>query len=513
MKVLKVPSLIGGALLWSATLMPSPANAQSTDFAGAVVDYTPGTGISTAYTDPTSALGKPGGSPGGSGTLNPFVPNYTGSELTGIGVGGQLTLALANFVTVGPAGTREVGFFGNVGIVAASNNPPTAGNPAAVFGLRSVLISVSADGVHFVSLNGGTLLPSTLPTNYYTNPDTSNYNAAPPANPTLADFGKPFTGSLADFNGETYAQTLATLNGSAGGTWLDLSGTGLAQVGYIRFSEPTSGGQNGGVFYLNGVSGNTALLGLAVPEPSAAPWCLAAGIILLWVGRRRAARTAVVVLLAVAALSGGAGCASAQMFDFSNVQNWTGTGSNEAAMVIDWQDGKQPKSLAWGYRWDGTATGLQMIQAIDAADLRLQFFFAYGGEFIYSIGYDLNNNGGTFTPGTPGDETGSASDPDDHYAEGVFSKFWGYEITTGSPYGGGGTWSDSPAGANDRQLVNGSWDGWSLSYDEQNFSIPLPGLPTAAAPVPEPSALWTIGLALATGTVCGLRRRSNTRQV
>ena len=74
-----------------------------------------------------------------------------------------------------------------------------------------MLISVSADGTNFVALNGGALITSTLPANYYTNPDTTNYNAAPPANPTFADFGKPFTGSLADFNGETEAQALATL--------------------------------------------------------------------------------------------------------------------------------------------------------------------------------------------------------------------------------------------------------------------------------------------------------------
>ena len=50
----------------------------------------------------------------------------------------------------------------------ADTNYPNgqAGNPATVFGLRSVLISVSADGVNFVGLNGGALITSTLPANY-----------------------------------------------------------------------------------------------------------------------------------------------------------------------------------------------------------------------------------------------------------------------------------------------------------------------------------------------------------
>lgn len=512
---------ITGALLLSAafsfTAGPRAA-AQAVGFASTVVDYTAGTGISAAYQNSASALGKPGGSPSG-GTLNPFSPNFAGSELTGIGLGGRLTLGLSNFVTVGGAGTREIGIFGNVGITAASTNPPTAGNPAVAFGVRSVLISVSADGVNFVPLNAGALITSTLPANYYTNPDTTNSNAAPPANPAFADFGKPFTGSLADFNGATYAQALTTLDGSAGGTWLDLSSTGLSQVGYIRFSEPASSGVNGGIFYLNGVSLNGALLGANVPEPrGAALLILGAGLALAWRGQRRApwARVAGGAGVTAAAFLGLAGAASAQTFNFADIRNWTGVGSNRAAMVVDWHDAKGPESLVWGYRFNGAATGLQMLQAIDAADPRLAFSFAYDGALIYGIGYDLNHNGGTFMPGTPGfdgngnsTETGGASDPGDHYAEGVFSKFWGYDVATGSPYGGGGTWAGAQTGADARTLVDGSWDGWSLSYDETNFTVPDPGLPAPADAAPEPAA-WIVA-ALGSGVLFTLHRSRRRR--
>ena len=512
MKKQKTLRFITRALLLSATVVSSVvpfASAQTNDFASGVVDYTAGTGISATYTHASSALGEPGGSPGGSGTLNPFVPNYTGSELTGIGVGGQLTISLANFVTVGPAGTQEIGIFGNSALVnTGASGAPAAANPATAFGVRSVLISVSADGVNFVPLNAGTLITSTLPVNYYTNPDTTNINAPPPANPSLADFGKPFIGSLTDFNGQTYAQTLTTLNGSAGGTWLDLSATGLSQVGYIRFDEPSSGGANGGVFYLNGVSGNENLIGgIVVPEPGTTAMLIVLGgaLAVAWGRRRRQVRYSAAILAVVGAgVFGLTGNASAQMLGFSSIQNWTGSGSNEAALVIDWHDGKTPESLVWGYRFNGMSTGLQMIQAIDAADPRLAVFYAYGGGFIYGIGYDLNNNGGTFTPGTPGfddngnsTEIGSASDPNDHYAEGSFSKFWGYDLSAGSPYGGGGTWTESNLGAGSQPLINGDWNGYSLSYDETNFTIPDPGFPTPAAPVPEPSALLSVASALA----------------
>ena len=192
--------------------------------------------------------------------------------------------------------------------------------------------------------------------------------------------------------------------------------------------------------------------------------------------------------------------ASAQMFGFSDIMNWTGTGSNEAAVVIDWNDGKTPESIAWGYRWNGVATGLQMLQAVDLADPRLVVFTVNDpsfGAIVYGMGYDLNNNGGTFTPGTPGDATtedGSASDPGDHYAEGFDTKYWAYyNSDNGSPYGGGGAWAYGNDGASTRVLVNGSWDGWSIS--DASFDAPVPDFPTAAAAsVPEPSTGWVLGL-------------------
>ena len=504
---LKTRPFVAGALLFAASVVSLAAGpraeAQTSGYATQVLDYTVGTGSSSALTNPNAALGQPGGSANGA-TLNPFEPNYTADELTGIGAGGELTLGLSNFVTVGAAGTDEIGFYGNVGLVnAGTSGNPAAGNPATVFGLRSVLISVSADGVNFVPVNGGALVTATLPTNYYTNPDTTNVDAPPPANPTFADFGKPFTGTLASFNGETYTQTLGTLNGSAGGTWLDLSGTGLSKVGYVRFSEPATGGANGGVFYLNGVSSNENLLGAAVPavpEPGTLAGAAVLGTIGLMVNRRkRSVRAALVAACVLVGAGGAVREASAQMFGFADITNWTGTGSNEAALVIDWHDGKTPVSLVWGYRFNGTATGLDMINAIDAADPRLNVFYQYSGTYVYGIGYDLNNNGGTFTPGTPGvdangnsTETGFASDPNDHYAEGVYSKFWGYDTSEGSPYSGGGTWTQAQVGADQRILMNGSWDGYSLSFDETNFTIPDPEFPTAAAAnVPEPS-VWSV---------------------
>ena len=65
------------------------------------------------------------------------------------------------------------------------------------------------------------------------------YETAPTKADIAANLGKPFTGKLASFNGETLAQSLKTLNGSVGGTWLNVFNTGLKTVDYIQFRNPT----------------------------------------------------------------------------------------------------------------------------------------------------------------------------------------------------------------------------------------------------------------------------------
>ena len=93
----------------------------------------------------------------------------------------------------------------------------------------------------------------------------------------LSDFQQPFVGSLSSFDGLPYSHPtnfdmLDLLAGSGGGKWLDISSTGLAQVGYIRFSVPTTATPTTGLnFDLDAVSISHAALGAAtVPEPATA---------------------------------------------------------------------------------------------------------------------------------------------------------------------------------------------------------------------------------------------------
>lgn len=264
-----------------AAIVPSARAAES--FANSVLSYAAGTGVG-AYTDPTAALGKPAAETG-FGPLTPFNPHFGTSQIVRIGAGGQLTLQLANYVLVNnTAGVRELGIWENVGLIDASSypDPTTAGNPASVFGADSAIVEVSEDNLTWHALNGGAPILFNLPGNYYAN-STGAYDPAPPS-PADADFGQPFTGVLADFDGESYAAVLTTLGGSAGGTWLDIdSSFGLTQVGYVRFSG-VAGGQQ---LEIDAVGINGSLIGATVPEPGAAGLLAAAASLFLGLKRRR----------------------------------------------------------------------------------------------------------------------------------------------------------------------------------------------------------------------------------
>ena len=264
------------------TVVPSLHAMES--FANSVVNYTAGSGVGS-FTNPNAALGKPGAL-AGSSVFSPFNPHFQPSQLARIGEGGSLTLQLENFVIVAP-GVRELGIWENIGLADTAFPNGTAGAPATVFGADSAIVEVSADNVSWFQVNGGLPVFFTLPGNYYAN-STGAFTASAPAVPVLADFGKPFTGMLSDFNGQTYGQVLATLDGSAGGTWLDLDSTGLAQVGFVRFS----GLAPGQTLEIDAVGINGSLIGAAVPEPGVAGLLVAASGLCLGLRRARGTRSA-----------------------------------------------------------------------------------------------------------------------------------------------------------------------------------------------------------------------------
>ncbi len=231
--------LIGAA---SLALGLSTARAGAAVFASSVVSYDPGSAVSNdgflnTFTRPASATGAPdpitGEGNGFPNVLNPFSPAYEDDEIVLVGEGGHLTLRLPNYVNVGPG--LEIGVISNAGLQDASffggGSPGTNYPTAKSFSGGVAEVRVSENGTSWVSLGKVTF---NLPTNYYTNV-TDPYQESAPSSPQAADFGKPFDGTLSMFDGENFTQTIATLDGSGGGTWLDLSNRGLTRVGYVEF--------------------------------------------------------------------------------------------------------------------------------------------------------------------------------------------------------------------------------------------------------------------------------------
>ncbi len=275
---------------WVAAIMAAlPSMAKAGSYAAGVISYTPGT-ASASFQTPNAALGAPDGISGENpaatnyfgfpNVLSPFSPAYQGDEVVQIGEGGQITLRLANYVNVG-AGKR-LGVITNTGLIDSSPTFTGGNGPvAATFGGGTARVKVSSDNQTWVDLG---LVNFNIPNLYYVN--AGAYDSAAPASPQLTDFGKPFEGTLASFNGKDFAGTVdafkvAAGGYSGGGTWLDLSGTGLSQVGYVQFIEEDDGNAlTDNRLSIDAVSIANGAVGTATPEPSGLICLLGAGLIL-----------------------------------------------------------------------------------------------------------------------------------------------------------------------------------------------------------------------------------------
>jgi hypothetical protein len=211
---------------------------------------------------------------------------------------------------------------------------------------------------------------------------------------------------------------------------------------------------------------------------------------------------------------------------FNDIQFWTGSGTNRAALVVEWSTPESAfgstvpapiadKSLVWGYRFNGTATATEMFNAIVAADPRL---YAVGtidpqyGLGIYGIGFRLAGGGGGITDGattnyfsgsvltnpTVDIDAAAPSNPGDLYWSGLYGPNWetwnelgdagGFLSspdrgansfwTAGDPenpyFGSHGQWEFAQAGLNFLQLTNGSWIGFSVAAGEYEFETNAP---------------------------------------
>lgn len=182
---------------------------------------------------------------------------------------------------------------------------------------------------------------------------------------------------------------------------------------------------------------------------------------------------------------------------FSDIQYWVGTGSNQAAFVVQWNDSKNPDALVWGFRWDGNATGEDMLKAIAKTDKRFFTLLYQGTQFgtaVGGLGFDLNGqdsnalikSGNATYPLYPVDgivnttaydfDDYTAKDINDHWSSAWYNGYWSYWVKdpTDSDFGYSGV------GASSRALQNGSWDVWN--FNPASGEVPIASTLTPVSP-------------------------------
>lgn len=200
--------------------------------------------------------------------------------------------------------------------------------------------------------------------------------------------------------------------------------------------------------------------------------------------------------------------AVAPSISFSDIKYWVGTGTNEAAFVVQWNDSKNPDALVWGFRWNGTATGADMIKAIAKEDHRLFTLLYQGtpqGTAVGGFGFDLDGqnlnalyyNGNTASPISPVNgivnttaynfDNYTGVDANDHWQSGWATKgYWSYWIKNPAS----ANFGYSGVGASSRTLQNGSWDVWN--FNPSFTSVPISSTMTPVSPYVASAGLMSL---------------------
>lgn len=210
-------------------------------------------------------------------------------------------------------------------------------------------------------------------------------------------------------------------------------------------------------------------------------------------------------------------------FTFDMIQFWAGEGENRAALVVQFNDDREKNALVFGYRWNGQATGSDMIKAVAKAHPHLYTLMQYtnvssptdpnGGYTINGFGWDFDDDGDIrlidtghgnqeytsedgffehprgYKPGQGGSsdydyDNWKAGDTDDFWGAGWYQSYWSYWVKEGEA----ASFGYSSLGASGRVLQNNSWDGWNFSID----MMPSNWKNFAAAPAPIPDDAKTL---------------------
>lgn len=243
--------------------------------------------------------------------------------------------------------------------------------------------------------------------------------------------------------------------------------------------------------------------------------------------------------IALLALAGCLVVSKSPAISLDDIQIWTGSGTNRAALVIDWNTPEvfnyttvpapvANKTMVWGYRFNGAATGTQMLQAILAADPKLYVVADITfGTFVEAIGYNLNGTGlagvsdGTvtnyftnnfLTTATVNVDAAYPLKNGDLFWSGYYGPYWQLWNELGdsggflnSPNRGSspymdpnsytqGQWASAYNGLDELPLTNGSWIGFSVSaagYDSNTNDVAYDVFNNDEQAPPSPDGTYT----------------------
>lgn len=244
----------------SAVLVRSLVHGQ---YADSVASYTPGSGFAANFTNAGAALGAPASA----GSVTPFAPPFSNTQIVSLGAGGSLTLHLSTSIVNDSANPFGLDFmiFGNSGFVITNGDFSGGGiTDGSLFGNNTGVtrVEVSGDGSTWFTLN-----PALAPVVDGLFPTDATGNARIPVDPTL---------TRSTFAGLGLSGIRLLYHGSAGGTGFDLAWAqdelgnpaSLLSADYVRIGVLT------GKSEIDAVS--------VVPEPSlCALAILGAGVISL----------------------------------------------------------------------------------------------------------------------------------------------------------------------------------------------------------------------------------------
>jgi hypothetical protein len=203
-------------------------------WADRVIQYSPGSGANTAYTDPSRALGSPtrvtGEASGFAGATTPFNSPFESDELMQVASGGFVVLAFDEPVTDDPQNPFGIDLlvFGNSFFFDPNNfTSPTA----QLLSSDAGTIEVSSDGQTWFTITG-VEADGLFPTLGYVDV-TDPYSS--PAGNIATDFTKPVNPSLA-WTGLDLTQLVTAYDGSGGGAGVDLASVGLSSISFVRLS-------------------------------------------------------------------------------------------------------------------------------------------------------------------------------------------------------------------------------------------------------------------------------------